>query len=103
VEVIALVVSSISLITSLLVFHKLSTKGIEPQYILVNCCSTKVEETVQEEPVVSPQEISPTSAVTDDRYHAWKNIKEEPVKAPLTFHQPSIPARGPLERPPGFV
>lgn len=97
--------SIVNILTSLLVYRKLLGPKLENvQYVFVQPTPTESgsPEPILQEPVVE-ELVGASAAVDNERYQAWRNVKEEPVKAPIpTHHQPSVPASGPLERPYGF-
>lgn len=105
-DILIVTLSVINIITSLLVYRKLLGSKLENvQYVFVQPSPSESgsPEPVLEEPMAA-EELVAVSPGIDDRYQAWRNVREETVKAPIpAYHQPSVPASGPLERPYGFA
>jgi hypothetical protein len=75
---------------------------VVPEVIEAECrCSCRTTESP--EPVVAPEpEPVPAPVNDNEKYQAWRNVKEQPATTAPTPPIVPAPKPGPLERPAGF-
>lgn len=102
-----LAVLVVSVITNLITLRglkslQLSYEAVEifPLIDSASTCSCGEELLERVEKIFTRAE-KPVPTPPDESHYAWKNVKEEPVKAPPSPHGPP-PIPGPLARPYGF-